>query len=349
MDKKKQMPFNLNNFLLAMSIALDFKQKDKNNTTLNHYKRVAFMSLKLALKYNLEAKELSDLCSLSLVYDLEKKDLEKLPFLNERKSIDNSLFLEIISLASLLDKKFSLGIDNIENRVSAINFVKNEANFSKDLIENFLDISKQVGFWLDLQNENDILMFIYSSLEDFTTILDFEEILKITEVFHKIVNPDSIFIEMCEKITDKYDFEHKDKQTFLIAASLQNIGKLVISSVILNKKEKLTENEYEIIKSYPYYTKKILNNIMGFADICIWASKVQERIDGSGYPSGLSSKDLSLKDRLMFTLSIYCALTEDKAYRIAYVHDEAIEIMKKEADIGKLDMALVSNFDSIFK
>ncbi|MDD2887447.1 MAG: hypothetical protein PHY66_06555 [Aliarcobacter sp.] len=342
MDKKKQMPFNLNNFLLATSLAFDFRKKDLENTTLGHYKRVAFIALHLGIKHNLEPKQLADLCSYSLCYDFKKEDLEQLPFLEKSETLNNPLFLEIISFASFLDKEFSLGIDNIENRIKAKEYIKENKS-------ELLDISSQVGFFLDLLNENDILMFIYASLYDFTTILDFEEILKITTVFHKIVNPNSNLLILCEKITKEYDFENKDKQTFLIANSLQNIGKLTIPSKILNKKEPLTSNEYEIIKAYPYYSKKILNNIMGFNDIAVWASKVQERVDGSGYPLGLSAKDLSLKDRLMNTLNIYHALKEPRVYRTAFSHEKAIEIMKKEAKDGKLDMSLVEDFDRFFK
>lgn len=342
MDKKKQLPFNLNNFLLALSFAFDFRKKDLENTTLGHYKRVAFIALHLGIKHNLEPKQLADLCSFSLCYDLGKNNLEKLPFLNTNETLNNSLFLEIISFASDLDKRFSLGIDDIENRIKAKEFI--EENNPK-----LKEISSQVGFFLDLLSENEILMFIYASLHDFTTVLDFEEVLKITTVFHKIVNPNSNFLTFCEKITNEYDFEHKDKQTFLIAASMQNIGKLTIPLKILDKKEPLTSNEYEIIKAYPHYTKRVLSNIMGFNDIAVWASKVQEKIDGSGYPMGLKAKDLSLKDRLMNTLNIYHALREEKSYRKVFTHNEAIKIMKKEAKEGTIDISLVEDFDRIFK
>lgn len=162
MDKKKQLPFNLNNFLLALSSAFDFRKKDLENTILGHYKRVAFIALHLGIKHNLEPKQLADLCSLSLCYDLEKNNLEKLPFLNINETLNNPLFLEIISFASDLDKRFSLGIDDIENRINAKKFI--EENNPK-----LKEISNQVGFFLDLLSENEILMFIYVSLHDFTT------------------------------------------------------------------------------------------------------------------------------------------------------------------------------------
>jgi HD-GYP domain-containing protein (c-di-GMP phosphodiesterase class II) len=141
-------------------------------------------------------------------------------------------------------------------------------------------------------------------------------------------------------------FEHKDKQIFLIAVSLQNIGKLYISKDILEKKEPLTLEEKDIIKSYPYYTKKVINSIMSFSDISSLSFKAQERLDGSGI-FNLSSKDLSFKDRLIICLIIYSALREQKAYREAFSHQKAIEIMQDMANNKKIDESIVDIFDKI--
>jgi len=350
MDKKKQMAFNLNNFLLSMSAILDYKEFDLFGTPLNHFKRVSYIALNLGVKFNLEPKMMADLCSLALIYNLEKNELEKIPFLNTKEFLEDSLIKEIIDFSSKLDKMFKLSDNQIENRVKAIEFVKeNEENFSNELINNFLEVSSQISFWLDLQYENEILMYIYGSLHDFTTVLDFEEILNLTKIFHKLENKNSIIIERASKVADEFNFEHKDKQIFLIASSLQNIGKMMIPNSILNKKEKLSSSEFEIIKSYPYHTKRVLGAIMGFADILSLATKVQERLDGSGYIYGLEAKSLSLKDRLLSCLVIYNALREDRVYRNAFKHSEAIKIMKNEAEIGKIDKSIVEIFENIFE
>jgi HD-GYP domain-containing protein (c-di-GMP phosphodiesterase class II) len=104
-----------------------------------------------------------------------------------------------------------------------------------------------------------------------------------------------------------------------------------------------------LIKAYPYYTKKILTNIMGFNDIASWAIKVQERPDGSGYCFGFDGKNLSLKDRLLATLNSYDSLTLEKPYRKAYSHDEAIKILKTEANEKKYDLAIVEDLDRVLK
>lgn len=384
MDKKKQMQFNLNNFLLSTSIALDFVSKYRYKISLGHSKRVAFIALNIGIKMDLSPEELSDLCAYSLLSsiglnqssndkefcEISNECAKEFPFLNEnenillyqREKIDGSgifglkneeipLFSQIIFLAKTLDVMYDFGKENIKNRFDAIEFVKDKLDiyFSRQIIENFFECVRDVSFWQDMLNEQDTMMFIYASLHDFTKPLDFEDILKMTTIFHKIENPQSKLVELAEIMSDFYEFEHKDKLTFLIASSLCNIGKLTLSKDLLEKVDDLDIYEIEKIRTYPYYTKKILQNIIGFSDITSWAVKVQERLDGTGYLSGLYAKDLNFKDRLLQTLNAYNALRENRVYREFFSHDEAIEILKFEVSENRFDMAIVEDIDKVLK
>lgn len=384
MDKKKQMQFNLNNFLIATSIGLDFVAKNKYKITLGHSKRVAYIALNIGIKMNLSPEELSDLCSYSLVstVGLEQSNtdkefceisndfVKKFPFLTQQKDIlkyqkekvDGSgifalkqeeipLFSQIIFLARTLDSMYDFGKENIKNRFDAVEFVKSNLDiyFSREIIEKFFECVPNISFWQDMLNEQDTLMFIYSSLYDFTKPLEFDEILVITSNFHKIENPQSQLIELSSIMCDFYEFEHKDKQTFLMAASLSNIGKLTLGKELLEKTADLDVFEIEKIKTYPYYTKKILQSIIGFADISALASKVQERLDASGYMQSLSAKDLNLKDRLLQSLYAYNALRQNRTYRNAFSHEEAIEILEFEASENRFDITIIKDIDRILK
>lgn len=246
---------------------------------------------------------------------------------------------------------YDFGKENIKSRFDAIEFVKENLDiyFSRQIIEKFFECVKDVSFWQDMLNEQDTMMFIYASLYDFTKPLDFEDILKMTTIFHKIENPQSKLIELAQIMSDFYEFEHKDKQTFLIASSLCNIGKLTLGKDLLEKVDELNIYEIEKIKTYPYYTKKILQNIIGFSDITSWAIKIQERLDGSGYILGLSAKNLNFKDRLLQTLYAYNALREDRVYRELFSHDEAIEILKFEASENRFDITIIEDLEKILK
>ena len=384
MDKKKQMQFNLNNFLLATSIALEFVSKDRYKISLGHSKRVAFIALNIGIKMDFTPEELSDLCSYALVSSLglnqsidDKNFCEicqectkDFPFLIQKENvlkyqkekIDGSglfglkgdeipLFSQIIFLAKTLDTMYDFGKENIKNRFDAIEFAKDKLDiyFSRDLIENFFECVRETSFWQDMLNEQDTLMFIYSSLNDFTNPLDFENILKITTNFYKIENPQSRLIELSELMCEFYELEHKDKLTFLITASLCNIGKLTLGKDLLEKEQDLDIYEVEKIKTYPYYTQKILQNIIGFADISSSAAKVQERLDGSGYIKALLGKDLTFKDRLLQSLNAYNALRQNRAYRELFSHEEAIEILKFEASENRFDIAIIEDINKVLK
>ena len=86
-----------------------------------------------------------------------------------------------------------------------------------------------------------------------------------------------------------------------------------------------------------------------FTDIASWAMKVQERLDGKGYSFGLSAKDLNFKDRLLQCLNAYDAIRQDRIYREAFSHDEAIEILKYEASENRFEMSIVEVVDDILK
>lgn len=384
MDKKKQILFNLNNFLLSISYALDSVEEQLYKTSSTHSKKIAFIALKLAKEFNYSPENLSDICSYSLLHNIAlfetktknkdyceigQKYAELFPFLTNEENIikysceyyngsgvyglkedEIPLFSQFISFADTIDCKFDLSNKDIENRQKIIEYVTKNENilFSTDIVECFCEFSKTQSFWLDLQNENEILTFIFSNLHDFSSPLDFEEILKITSIFSNIIEKKNLLVQNCEKVCDFYDFDHKDKQTLLIAASLTNMGKFFIPHEILTKNTPLEKNEYEIVKSYPYYTKKILSNIIGFNDITNWASKIQEYIDGSGYPYSINGKDLSLKDRLMAITYIFTALTTSKPYRNSFKKDEAFSILEQLASNSKIDKAIVEDFIKIF-
>ncbi|WP_419777522.1 HD-GYP domain-containing protein [Malaciobacter marinus] len=382
MDKKREILFNLNNFLLSTSIVLDYVNNEKKATQLGHLKRVSYIALSLGVILKLDNKQLSDLCSYSLcsslalnqssdnksLCELSNEYVKDFPFIQEQKDIllyqkehfDGSgtfglkneqipLFSQIIFFATSLDEEFDLSNFNPAKKEKILNYVKLNENilFSKQIVDSFFKLNESINFWLDLQSESDILLFIYTLLEDFSQALEFEQLLKIAKIFLKLAEPQSKLIEYVGKISDFYALEYKDKITLQIAAGFCKIGKLVVPNDILQKIEPLDIYEKEQIRIYPYYTKKVLSNIMGFNDIVSWAMKVQERLDASGYIFGFENKSLSFKDRVLINANVYDALLQKKAYRKAYSKEEAIKIMKNES--SKLDISITNDMAVIFK
>jgi len=384
MNKKTHIEFNLNNFLMAISFLFDKVESRVYQTKVNHSKRVTFLCLKIGEKFNLDFEEMSDLCSYSLLHnnglfqanqtikhncEISEENIKGLPFLGAKKNIllyqqeryDGSglyglkeeeipLFSQIIAFSSYLDRQFDLTNESKKNKDGIKEFIRTNENklFSQDLCEIFCDeLAHQVSFWLDIQDENTMLQYIYQTLHDFTSVITYEELLEITKNISSNTSKNSKLLRQADRMLDFYSFEHKDKYTFLIAASLMAIGKLSISSESLNKISELNKDEYEQVQSYPYFTQKVLSSIMGFKEISIWAGRIQETLDGKGYPYGLDASSLSFKDRLLSILHIYNALKSEKVYRKKLDHFDAIVILREMGKNGKLDRAIIEDMNSV--
>lgn len=120
------------------------------------------------------------------------------------------------------------------------------------------------------------------------------------------------------------------------AALLHDIGKLGVSNAILDKPGKLTSGEWEIMKMHPVYTKKILAIITGFEEIAAVSAAHHERLDGSGYPDGMSAKELTLAARIIAVADVFQALTEKRAYRDSMSADLVLGMMATDVP-AKLD------------
>lgn len=343
MDKKKQMKFNINNFLLAVTNILDVRDMEANNVSSSHSLRIAYVSLKIGEEVGLQPKVMFDLCAYSLFHNYINDSNSKL------LGIDNTSnkLSDIVSLIHQIDEKFDLSKNEIENRYKIIESVQENSN--KELKETFQKISKTIDFWMDCQSPDIILQYIYGTLYDFTEVLTFEEILKRTTMFGSLYENVDSLLEKCKKMTRFYNFDEKDQWTFLISASMLNFGKLSIPHNIIEKNGSLTKEEYELIKSNIYLNKNALRSIYGFDDISKWATRHQEQLDGNGYPSQIKASDLSLKDRLMSVINIYNSLLSKKVYRLPFPHNKAVNIMATMEKNYYLDSAIVNDLEEVFK
>ena len=121
-------------------------------------------------------------------------------------------------------------------------------------------------------------------------------------------------------------------------APLHDVGKIVVSDRILRKPAKLTPEEYEEMKKHAPAGGKIVRQILeGIAteEYIKFAADIatyhHERWDGSGYPSGLSGKDIPLCARIMAIADVYDALTSKRCYKEALSLPEAIDVIRQEA------------------
>jgi putative nucleotidyltransferase with HDIG domain len=125
------------------------------------------------------------------------------------------------------------------------------------------------------------------------------------------------------------------------AALLHDIGKLAISNRILDKPAPLTRAEFARIREHPVVTERILTRVPGCERLAGMAGAHHERLDGSGYPRGLTAADLSVPARVLAVADVYEALTSARPYRPARSSDEALAILREEVP-GRLDADAVT-------
>ncbi len=101
------------------------------------------------------------------------------------------------------------------------------------------------------------------------------------------------------------------------AALLHDIGKLGVSNQILDKPGKLDEEEWTAIRSHPALSEAILSKIGAFRDLSRIAGSHHERLDGKGYPRGLTHADICIETRILTAADIFDALTAERPYRAA--------------------------------
>jgi putative two-component system response regulator len=144
-----------------------------------------------------------------------------------------------------------------------------------------------------------------------------------------------------------------DKDMFLLASMLHDVGKISVSDTILNKPERLDDSEFDRMEQHVKSGMKIIqsmakgqgnNEIIKYAAVIIRSH--HEKWDGSGYPDGLSGTDIPLMGRMMAIADVYDALVSKRAYKDSMTPQDAANAI----DVGSgshFDPELVRIFDLV--
>jgi len=115
------------------------------------------------------------------------------------------------------------------------------------------------------------------------------------------------------------------------AALLHDIGKLSISNRILDKAGRLTPAEFAKVREHPLVSARILDRVPGLRHLAPLAGAHHERLDGRGYPHGLTAAELDMPMRVLAVADVYEAVTSERPYRPAMSSTQALAIVRDEA------------------
>ena len=133
-----------------------------------------------------------------------------------------------------------------------------------------------------------------------------------------------------------------------LGALIHDLGKIGIPDKILNKRGKLSSDEYQIIRSHPNIAQSILASVDLPPAALDAILEHHERYDGSGYPRGLQGKEISLAGRVVAIADAFDALSHDRPYRNGQSLDEVLKIMSSEAG-SHFDRGLFEIFEDMVR
>ena len=128
-----------------------------------------------------------------------------------------------------------------------------------------------------------------------------------------------------------------------VASLLHDIGMIGVPEYILNKAEKLDEEEYKLIQKHVSYGLNIIGNITQLEAVVPIIKYHHERYDGSGYPYGLKGEEIPIGARIIGLADTFDALISSRAYRQPISVDEAIDVIKSLSG-NQLDYNVVQAF-----
>src|SRR6056297_651523 len=135
--------------------------------------------------------------------------------------------------------------------------------------------------------------------------------------------------QYCRATAKAMKLSNKEIQDAKKAGALHDIGKIIMEPKILNKKSKLTEQEWEEVKKHSSTSYQLLKSVDKYTQIAEADLYHHERIDGNGYPEGLKEDEIPLLSRIISVADAYEAMTSERPYKTKKAKEEAVEELKK--------------------
>ena len=151
-----------------------------------------------------------------------------------------------------------------------------------------------------------------------------------------------------EDLASRLGLPEGEVRDITISAILHDIGKISVPETILDKPERLTPDEYDVIKGHPEKGSEIIEKISAYDRMLPGILYHHEHWDGGGYPFGLRGRQIPLMSRIITLADVYDAVTDERPYRKGLSGDEAIKFLKENRE-KLFDPELVDLFIEILK
>ena len=297
-----------------------------------------------------------------LDYVREIFDAEASDYVNLMAKAELTKYETMAQIIDLSDKV----VTALDSKIAALNQKEDICDTISDfageelkteIIEAFLNLSNKEYIWFETLHRPDVYLEMIPELKD----VSLDEMIGYAKFMARIIDYRSRYTTMhstgvaatAVRLAEIMGMSEEECKKMLIAGYIHDIGKLKVPKSILDKTEKLTDEEFNIVKEYAYYTFLLLNDVEGLEQIGKWAALHHERLNGYGYPFGLKADDIPMGARILAIADIFSAVGEIRSYRSGMSRDEIMMILKSNVESGAVSRSIaeimLTNYDNIYE
>lgn len=215
--------------------------------------------------------------------------------------------------------------------------------FGSDLNLNFTPYLKQLSRMVSVTIQNSNLIAEIEKA-NFGII---KGLVKAVELKDKYIKGHSERVmEYSLMLGKKLNLSNKEMKILRYGSILHDIGKLAIPDSVLLKPDKLSDEEYDLIKSHSQKGVEFIKDLEFLEDTLFIIRNHHERIDGKGYPNGLKDDEIEKLTKIVTIADAYDAITSERAYRSALGKEEAVKELRRHKGT-QFDSYLLEKFIEI--
>ncbi|WP_326511571.1 HD-GYP domain-containing protein [Clostridium intestinale] len=179
-----------------------------------------------------------------------------------------------------------------------------------------------------------------------------EAILNLVNMMSEVIREKEPFIllhpyhvaQLSTEIAKKLKLKNEIIKRIYISSVLHDVGKIYLDKDVLNKEDKLSEEEYNNLKQHSIYGANIVSGVAGLNEEAIIVRHHHERYDGKGYPNGLRGEDIPLESRIICVADAVDAMLSHRSFRTAktidFVITELLRNKRKQFDPKIVDIMI---------
>ncbi|MCL2175116.1 MAG: response regulator [Treponema sp.] len=270
-----------------------------------------------------------------ILMDIEMPEMDGFEALLHLKENHLHSDIPVILITGMIDalsqvRGFQLGaVDFITKPFSEqllLNRIKIYLNINELVIERTAKLQEKIN---DLQNLQNSIVYVASDMienRDKGTGGHVDRTIKYLKILIDAMLARGVYANELHKL---------DLEAFYSSSRLHDLGKSVIPNSVLNKPGKLTNEEFEVMKTHAIEGERIIDKIITLTGSNIeflnyaklFAGSHHERWDGKGYPRGLDRTNIPIQGRIMSIIDVYDALVSERPYKKPFTPEEAAKII----------------------